>query len=77
MKRVLILTVTAGNGHNACAKSVHDKLNTIGEFEVKTVNLLKACSKPKYTWLTDRGYSIAVSHFMFYYNYLYRCGEKT
>ena len=44
MKKVLILTVTAGNGHNACAMGMKRKLESIGEVEVKVVDLLKSFS---------------------------------
>ena len=40
-KRVLILTVTAGNGHNACARAMAEELERAGA-EVKVVDYLKA-----------------------------------
>ena len=62
MKKILILTVTAGNGHNACARGMKNKLEKLsGEVEVKIVDLLKCYSSKRDFWITDRGYSIAVS----------------
>ena len=45
MKKVLILTVTAGNGHNACAKGMKRKLESTGDCEVKIIDLLKTVCK--------------------------------
>ena len=42
MKKVLILTVTAGNGHNACAKGMKRKLESTGDCEVKIIDVLKS-----------------------------------
>ena len=46
MKKILILSVTAGNGHNACARCMKNKLEEIAgeEVEVKVVDLLKTFS---------------------------------
>ena len=44
MKKILILSVTAGNGHNACAKGMKEKLESFPDTEVKIVDLLKAFS---------------------------------
>ena len=73
MKKVLILTVTAGNGHNACAKSVKAKLEKEGkdEVEVKVVDLLKSFSSPINVWTADKGYSFAVSKALWIYNVIF------
>ena len=62
MKKILILTVTAGNGHNACAKGMANKLKEIGgeDVEVKIVDILKTYSKPFNVWIADKGYSLAM-----------------
>ncbi len=53
-KKILIFTVTAGNGHNACAKGMKNKLESMGQdIEVKLVDLLKSYSTALNTgWLT-------------------------
>ena len=61
MRKVLILTVTAGGGHNACASAVKDALEAVGGTEVKILDLLKSCSSGLNAWIADRGYSLAVS----------------
>lgn len=71
MKRILILTVTAGNGHNACAKGMKEKLESIGGVEVKVVDLLKSFSTPLNVWTVDKGYNIAVGKLRPLYNLFY------
>lgn len=68
MKKILILTVTAGNGHNACARGMKNKLESLGGVEVKVIDLLKSFSTKLNTWVTDRGYAIAVENFLHLYN---------
>ena len=61
MKKVLIFTVTAGNGHNACANSMKNKLLSIdNNLEIKVVDLLQSYSNWLFTWLADGGYNFAV-----------------
>ncbi|MBD5636428.1 MAG: hypothetical protein HDP28_01215 [Clostridia bacterium] len=79
MKKILILTVTAGNGHNACARGMKNKLEALsGDVEVKIVDLLKCYSTKRNFWITDRGYSIAVSKLPKLYNafYYHYCKAK-
>ena len=68
MKKVLILTVTAGNGHNACSAAMKKKLEELGEVEVKIVDLLKTFSTKLNVWVADGGYNIAVSKLSKLYN---------
>ena len=68
MKKILILTITAGNGHNACAKVMKNKLEKLGGCEVKTVDLLKEFSTPLKVWTSDTGYSLCVSRILPIYN---------
>ena len=60
MKKILILTVTAGNGHNACAMAMKEKLEQLGDVEVKIVDILKEYSTPFNIWVADKGYNIAI-----------------
>lgn len=71
MKKVLILTVTAGNGHNACAKGMKNKLEELGGCEVKIVDLLKSYSSKLNVWVSDGGYSLSVSKLLPLYNAFY------
>ncbi len=78
MKKFLILTVTAGNGHNSCAKSMKNKLESMGaDVEVKIVDLLQAYSTKLRAWIADEGYNIAVSKLCPIYDYFYeKCKLK-
>lgn len=71
MKKVMILTVTAGNGHNACAKGMKEKLESLGNVEVKVIDLLKEYSTDLKVWTADKGYNIAVAHLRHVYNMFY------
>lgn len=78
MKKILIISVTAGNGHNACAKSMKQKLESMGEdVEVKIVDLLKNYSNSTYFWLADSGYNLAVSKALKIYNLFYNHYKKS
>lgn len=71
MKKVLILTVTAGNGHNACANAMKEKLEKMGDVQVEVVDLLKQFSTSNYVWAADKGYNLAVGHLRGIYNLFY------
>lgn len=72
MKRILILTVTAGSAHNACAKGMQREIEKRGDAEVKVVDLLKSFSTKRNAWIADAGYGLAVSRFTHLYNAFYR-----
>lgn len=78
MKKILILSVTAGNGHNACAKGMKNKLESLGngEVEVKIIDLLKEYSTKLNVWVADRGYCLAVSKLLPLYNAFFNHYKK-
>lgn len=76
MKRILILTVTAGNAHNACAQGMKKKLVGLGNAEVKIIDLLKTFSGKTNVWVADSGYAISVHSFLDLYNAFYRYYQK-
>lgn len=78
MKKILILSVTAGNGHNACAKGIKSKLEELAgeEVDVKVIDLLKTYSTPTEVWLADKGYNISVSKFLPIYHLCYNHFKK-
>ena len=71
LKKVLILTVTAGNGHNSCAKAMKNELEKSGEAEVYIVDLLKEFSSKLNTWIGDQGYAFAFASLPDVYGYFY------
>lgn len=68
MKRVLILTVTAGNAHNACANVMKRRLESIGGCEVKIINIMDSFSDKVKAWISTDGYLFAVGKFPGVYN---------
>lgn len=70
MKKVLILTVTAGGGHNSAAKAMKEYLENRG-CEVQVTDMFKEFAPRLTRWTVDRGYGIAVSHFRRIYNAAY------
>lgn len=77
MKKILIFTVSAGNGHNSAAKAVHEKAKSMGG-EVKTIDLLKEmCDDKFFIWLVQKGYPLAVTYLRNTYNAFYRFYQKS
>ncbi len=78
MKKILILTVTAGNAHNECARRMKDRLLSLdNKAEVKIVDVLKSYSSLWYTWVADGGYNFAVSKALPIYHSFYKHFKKT
>ena len=76
MKRFLIFTVTAGNGHNSAANAVKEQLEKMGA-EVKVVDLLhEFCKNKAFIWVQETGYGIAVKHLRPLYNSFFKFYQK-
>lgn len=76
MKRFLIFTVTAGNGHNSAANAVKEELERQGA-EVKVVDLLhEFCKNKAFIWVQETGYGIAVKHLRPLYNSFFKFYQK-
>lgn len=76
MKKVLILTVTAGNAHNACAKEMKERLEKKPDVEVKVIDLLKTYSTKLNVWVADKGYGFAVSKLLPLYDAFFNHFKK-
>lgn len=76
MKRVLILTVTAGNGHNSAAYAMKNKLEQMGKAEVKVVDIIKEYTSYFNSWIVDKGYNIAVGYLRPLYDLFYNAYFK-
>ena len=75
--RVLILTVTAGNAHNACAARMKQQLEQLdGGVEVKIINILEEYSDRLNAWISNAGYNLAVGKFPAVYDAFYHLYEK-
>lgn len=76
MKKFLIFTVTAGNGHNSAANAVKEQLEKEGA-EVKVVDLLhEFCKNKAFIWVQETGYGIAVKHLRHIYNGFFKFYQK-
>ena len=76
MKKVLILTVTAGNGHNSAANAMKNKLEQTGQAEVKVVDIIKEYTSHFNSWIVDKGYNIAVGYLRPLYDLFYNAYFK-
>ncbi|MBP3620023.1 MAG: hypothetical protein J6J24_05140 [Clostridia bacterium] len=75
-KKVLILTVTAGNGHNSAAYAMKKRLETTGEVEVKVVDIIKEYTSALNAWTVDKGYNLAVGYLRPIYDAFYNAYLK-
>lgn len=76
MKKYLIFTITAGNGHNSAANAVKESLEKSGA-EVKVIDLLhEFCDNKTYVWAQAEGYGLAVQYFPKTYNAFFRHYQK-
>lgn len=72
MKKILILTVSAGEGHNSVAKAISNKLKENPENIVKTVNLFKDLSNEFKYKITDEGYILSCRYVLFAFNKIFK-----
>lgn len=70
MKKILILTITAGNGHNSAANAMKLRLEKAG-CQVKVIDLIKDFSNKLNAWTVDKGYGLAVGYLCPIYNAFY------
>lgn len=77
MKKYLIITVTAGNGHNSAAQAVKERLEAEEGVEVKLVDLLhEFCDSKTFIWLQEKGYGLACQYACKTYNAFFRHYQK-
>ena len=76
MKKILILTVTAGNGHNSAANAMKDILERKADIEVKIVDIIKEYTSHLNSWTVDKGYNLAVGYLLPIYNMFYNSYMK-
>ncbi len=79
MKKILIFTVTAGNGHNAIAETLKDSLYRYApnEVEVKIVNVYKDYPSKFRQWIIDDGYKLSVKYALPIYNSAFKKRQVT
>lgn len=81
MKKILILSATAGEGHNSISRALTKRFGEKGA-EVKVLDFYKECTNALKTWTMDVGYKSAVKFARPIYNMCYssligKKGSKT
>ena len=72
--KVLLVTVTAGNGHNACAGALEECLRARGH-TVMVADIFKQINTALYT-LVDKGYLLSTKYTPSQFGLAYRSAEK-
>ncbi|MBR1926131.1 MAG: glycosyltransferase [Clostridia bacterium] len=76
--KVLILTASAGNGHNSTADKITKKiLSEYKDAEIKKVDMYKQFANKIKSWAFEKGYAFACNHFVGIYNYFFKKSEKS
>lgn len=76
MKKYLILTVTAGEGHNSIAKAIENELGKNPENIIEKVDIFKEFAKPSKVKFINDGYILACKHLPKLYNLFFRMYQK-
>lgn len=71
MKNILILSVTAGDGHNAIGKALLEELQQLG-YKVHFIDIIKQYSTKTAFKRIDKGYLFVCQHFVGLYNLIYK-----
>ena len=74
MKKVLILTASTGEGHNAAARSLEQKFREAG-YETKTMDLFKETSHTMNLVVED-GYKVLANRLPSLYGFIYRAFNR-
>lgn len=75
--RVLILTASAGNGHNSTSKIFKNEIEqNYANSEVKIVDVFKSFANGYTKWGIEKGYSLVCDNFVGLYNYFFKKCEK-
>lgn len=76
--KYLIITATAGNGHNSTAKRIRESLLARDpSCEIKTVDAFKQFSGRWNAWLINEAYFLACDYAVLIYNAIFKKKEKT
>lgn len=76
--KILILTCSAGNGHNSAAKRIQEKfLAENPQTEIEIVDIYKQYASRLQAWIIEDGYFFACNHLMKTYNHFFKKTEHT
>lgn len=71
-KKILILTVTAGEGHNSVCRCLQNKFLSYNDVDVKTVDLFKQYGSKTQCYIVNDGYKAACKYALNTYNLIFR-----
>ena len=75
--KVLVFTVSAGNGHNSTAKRIKEKiLEENPNAEIEIVDVYKSYTGKFKQWTMEKGYFFVCRHFVGLYNHFFKKSEK-
>jgi len=76
--KILMLTVSTGNGHNSTAKRIKEKiLQNNPSAEIEIVDIYKSYANKIKAWSMEQGYFLACNHLVGIYNYFFKKSEKS
>jgi len=76
--KILMFTVSAGNGHNSTAKRLKEKIeNNNPNAEIEIVDVYKEYASKLKAWTMEQGYFLACNHFVSIYNHFFKKSEKS
>lgn len=76
MKKYLVLTVTAGEGHNSIAKAISSELSKNPDNQIMQVDLFKRFASISKVKLIDSGYTMVCKFIPEIYNLIFRSLQK-
>lgn len=75
--KILILTASAGNGHNSTANRLKEMILKNDKFAtIKIVDTYKTYASKLKAWIIEQGYYFICTHFLSMYNYYFKKLEK-
>lgn len=74
--RILILSSSAGNGHNSAANRIKEKfLVENPNTEIEIVDIYKSYASKFQAWTIEKGYFLACNHLLPFYNHFFKKSE--
>lgn len=75
--KILILTSSAGNGHNSAAKRISEKfMSENSENEIEIIDVYKSYASKLKAFIMEKGYFLACNHALKIYNACFKRQEK-
>jgi len=76
--KILILSSSAGNGHNSAGNRIKEKfLKEQPDSEIEMVDIYKSYASKLNAWIIEKGYFFACNHLLPIYNHFFKKSEHT